>query len=91
MKKLFITVVAVLLGASMAFAQDLKKVQEITEKLGAEDTDLETSIKLYEEGIALVRKLEKQLSEAKRKVEIVSGSAADGLTVEPLEEDKTNG
>ena len=75
----------------MAFAHDLKKVQEITEKLGAEDTDLETSIKLYEEGIALVRKLEKQLTEAKRKVEIVSGSAADGLTVEPLEEDKTNG
>ena len=75
----------------MAFAQDLKKVQEITEKRGGEDTDLETSRKRKEEGIALGRKREKQLCGAKRKVEIVSGSAADGLSVEPLEEDKANG
>ena len=75
----------------MAFAQDLKKIQEITEKLGEEETDLETSIKLYEEGITLVKKLEKQLAEAKRKVEVVTGSAADGLTATPLEETKDNG
>ena len=74
----------------MAFAQDLKKIQEITEKLGEEETDLETSIKLYEEGITLVKKLEKQLAEAKRKVEVVTGSAADGLTVTPMEKEKDN-
>ncbi len=75
----------------MTFAQDLKKVQEITGKLEEEETDLETSIKLYEEGIALIKKLEKQLSEAKRKVEIVNGDASEGIALEPFEEEKENG
>jgi exodeoxyribonuclease VII small subunit len=65
----------------MAFATDLKRVQEITKKLNDQGTDLEESIALYEEGIKLVKGLEKQLDEAKRKVEIASGSIADGVSV----------
>jgi len=64
----------------MAFATDLKRVQDITEKLNNQGTDLEESIKLYEEGMKLVKGLEKQLDAAKRKVEIASGSIAEGVT-----------
>lgn len=74
----------------MAFADDLKKVQELTEKLSSQDTSLEDSIKYYEQGVGLVTKLEKQLKEAKRKVEIVSGSAADGIAVEEVEDADAN-
>lgn len=70
----------------MTFEEDLKKMQEITEKLGRSDTGLEESLKLYEEGMTLVKKLEKQLGEAKRKVEILSGDAASGIDVRPMGE-----
>jgi exodeoxyribonuclease VII small subunit len=71
----------------MGFQSDLQKVQEITEKLSNQSTDLDESIKLYEEGIALVKKLEKQLTDAKRKVETVTGSVADGLYVTEVPDD----
>lgn len=69
----------------MGFQSDLQKVQEITEKLNSQGTDLDESIKLYEEGVTLVKKLEKQLAEAKRKVEIATGSASEGVTFSPLD------
>lgn len=70
----------------MAFAEDLQKVQEITQKLGDEHTGLEQSIRYYEQGMALVKKLEQQLEAAKRKVETISGSAEEGLVSEPMED-----
>jgi exodeoxyribonuclease VII small subunit len=72
----------------MAFATDLKRVEEITEKLNGQGVDLEESVKLYEEGIKLVKSLEKQLDDAKRKVEIESGSIADGVTLTEVDETK---
>jgi exodeoxyribonuclease VII small subunit len=72
----------------MAFATDLKRVEEITEKLNGQGVDLEESVKLYEEGIKLVKSLEKQLDDAKRKVEIASGSIADGVTLTEVDETK---
>jgi len=53
----------------LSFTQSLKKLKEITEKLDKGDLELETALKLYEEGIALHKKCITKLSSAKLKFE----------------------
>lgn len=61
----------------MSFEKDLKRLEEITNKLKAEDTGLEESITLFEEASDLSKKLNDTLSQIKRKVEVVSTKADD--------------
>ncbi|WP_320127427.1 exodeoxyribonuclease VII small subunit [uncultured Sphaerochaeta sp.] len=65
----------------MSFESDVSRIEEIARKLNASDTSLEESLTLFEEGMDLSRKLEKSLSEAKRKVEIVLGENPDNAEI----------
>ena len=56
----------------MSFESDLKKLEELTEKLRDENTGLEESLKIYEEATLLTKRLNKTLEETKRKIEEVS-------------------
>ena len=67
----------------MSFETDLKKLEELTEKLRSEDTGLEESIRIYEEAIQLTKKLNATLEDVKRKIEEVS---RDGVVTERSEE-----
>lgn len=67
----------------MSFETDLKRLEEITELLRADETGLEESLKLYEEASALNKKLTKTLEEVRRRIETVS---SDGITEELKEE-----
>ncbi len=67
----------------MSFETDLKRLEEITELLKADETGLEESLKLYEEASALNKKLTKTLEEVRRRIETVS---SDGITEEVKEE-----
>lgn len=51
-----------------SFEQQLTRLNEIVQKLDAEDTPLEESMKLYEEGIVIVEKCVTYLSEARQKI-----------------------
>lgn len=46
----------------LKFEDQMKKLQEIVDKLEKEDIDLDESIHLYEEGLQLAKDLKKQLS-----------------------------
>ena len=50
------------------FEEKLKKLEEIVEKLASPELELDTSLKLFEEGVKLVRELNKELNDAKGKV-----------------------
>lgn len=50
------------------FEAMLKRLQEISEELERDDTGLENSIKLYEEGIKLSKACAKKLEEAELKI-----------------------
>ena len=50
------------------FEVKLKKLEEIVDKLESEDTPLEDSIKLFQEGKKLSDKCMKQLTEVEQKV-----------------------
>lgn len=67
----------------MSFETDLKRLEEITELLKADETGLEESLELYEEASALNKKLTKTLEEVRRRIETVS---SDGITEELKEE-----
>ena len=67
----------------MSFESDLKRLEDISEKLKDDATGLEESLKLYEAS-ALNKKLTKTLEDVKRRIEAVS---ADGSVSEVKEEE----
>lgn len=50
------------------FETSIKRLEDIVSKLGAGNLDLDTSIKSFEEGVALVKECQKIISEAELKV-----------------------
>ena len=63
------------------FQESLKKLEKIVEKLEDGNVNLDDSIKSFEEGVALVKECQKQLSEAEIKIQTL---LEDG-NVEPTE------
>ncbi len=57
------------------FEEAMKRLEEIVRTLESGKAPLDESIKLYEEGVALVGKANKLLSEAKQKLITASGEA----------------
>jgi exodeoxyribonuclease VII small subunit len=55
----------------MNFEDNLKRMEEIAALLRNSNTSLEESLKLFEEGMDLSKKLESGLEQAKRKIEKV--------------------
>ena len=51
------------------FEKQLSRLEEIVEQLESEQTDLDVSVKLFEEGILLSKDLSKKLETVKFKVE----------------------
>lgn len=55
-----------------SFEELLRKLEQITEKLEKEDCmSLEESMNLFEEGIAISKKCNKQIEEAEKKISIL--------------------
>jgi len=65
----------------MSFETDVSRIEEIAQKLNASDTSLEDSLALFEEGMLLSKELEKILSEAKSRVEIVLGDEKESAEI----------
>ncbi|MCR5095332.1 MAG: exodeoxyribonuclease VII small subunit [Erysipelotrichaceae bacterium] len=57
------------MAKELTFEQQMKKLQDIVDKLESGDVDLDTSIKLYEDGLKLSKELKKQLLVFEDKIE----------------------
>ena len=66
------------------FENKLKRLEEIVAKLEEEQTDLDTSVKLFEEGITLSKEMAEKLQEVKFKVTALKKKGAALLT-EPFD------
>lgn len=66
----------------MSFERDMARMEEITNRLQDNSVPLEESIKLFEEGVGIARRVEKELTEIERKVEILT-SPVDGTDPNP--------
>ncbi|MBQ7153187.1 MAG: exodeoxyribonuclease VII small subunit [Clostridia bacterium] len=53
------------------FEQSLERLEEITKLLEAEKTPLDESLKLYEEGITLVRACRAYLEQAEQRIKVI--------------------
>ncbi len=61
----------------MDWEKKLERMGEITTLLKDENTSLESSIKLLEEGVAISKEVESHLNEAEQKVEKIINSIDD--------------
>ena len=57
------------MAKELSFEQQMKKLQDIVEKLEEGNVELDESIKLYEEGLKLSKELKKQLSVFEEKID----------------------
>ena len=58
----------------MKFEQQMKKLQDIVEKLEKGDVELDESIRLYEEGLKLSKALKEQLDGFEKKIAELNGN-----------------
>ena len=68
----------------ITFEKQLARLEEIVEKLEAEQTDLDASVKLFEEGITLSKDLAQKLETVKFKVNELKKKGAQ-LVVTPFD------
>jgi exodeoxyribonuclease VII small subunit len=54
------------------FETAVERLEEITDLLEAGETSLEDSIKLYTEGLEIARWCDEQLSEAEKKIKVIT-------------------
>jgi exodeoxyribonuclease VII small subunit len=67
------------------FDSGLKKLEGIVQKLDAGDLSLEDSLKVFEEGIELVRLLAGKLDEAEKKIETLTQVGDGSITIEEFD------
>jgi len=69
-----------------SFEQDLERLESIVTALEEGGLPLDDSLKRFEEGIKLARRCEKTLSEAEKKIEILTKNAQGNLEAAPFDE-----
>jgi len=72
---------------SGSFEEDLSRLEEIVTALEAGKLPLDESLRQFEAGVGLVRKCEKTLNDAERKIEILMRGMDGGIVAEPFDED----
>ena len=72
--------------AEPKFEKDIEKLEQIVEALETGGLSLDDALKRFEEGVKLARRCEKALSEAERKIEILTKNAEGELVAEPFQE-----
>ena len=71
----------------MTFEQKLTRMEEIAKALSDPDTDLQSAVSLYEDGMKLAKEVDDELSKIERRIEIVTsrpGESQDGVMTEPF-------
>jgi exodeoxyribonuclease VII small subunit len=71
--------------AEKKFEDAMERLEQIVEKLEGGDLTLEESLKIFEEGMKLVRFCSKKLEEAEQKVNLLVKESGGALTQQPFE------
>ncbi len=69
-----------------SFEKNLKRLEAIVERMEGEELDLEQSLKIFEEGVALAESCSARLDEAEKKVTLLIKDKQGALAQEPFEE-----
>lgn len=74
----------------MTFGSIMRRLEEITSALEKQDLELEEGLKLFEEGVGLVREARRRLAEAGARVEKLIGSLEEELVTEDFRVEESN-
>lgn len=69
----------------------LKRLADIVKQLEQNDAPLEEALKLFEEGVSITRACHTKLSEAERRIEVLSRVTAQGIETKPFPGGNQNG
>jgi exodeoxyribonuclease VII small subunit len=67
------------------FAAELEQLEDIVRRLEGEELDLDEALRLFEDGVARLRRVREQLAAAEVRVRQVLGERGGALRVEPLD------
>ncbi len=71
--------------AEPSLEESLKRLSDIVRLLEQNDTPLEESLKMFEEGVALARKGHERLNDVERRIEILTKVSSDSVETKPYE------
>ncbi|MDI6875034.1 MAG: exodeoxyribonuclease VII small subunit [Actinomycetota bacterium] len=74
----------------MTFGGIMRRLEEIASALEKQDLELEEGLKLFEEGVGLVREARRRLTEAGARVEKLIGSLEEELSTEEFRVEENN-
>jgi exodeoxyribonuclease VII small subunit len=74
--------------SDIKFEDALGRLEQIVDQLESGDLALESSLKVFEEGVALARRCAKYLEEAEKRIELLTKDEGGLLKTEPFEWDK---
>ena len=74
--------------SDIKFEDALGRLEQIVDQLESGDLPLESSLKVFEEGVALARRCAKYLEEAEKRIELLTKDESGLLKAEPFEWDK---
>lgn len=75
------------LPKNLSFEKALERLQEIVAEMEDPEKGLETSLELFEEGVALSRFCRSRIDEIQKRVEVVLKETPEGLVTGPLDEE----
>jgi len=75
------------LPKNLSFEKALERLQEIVAEMEDPEKGLETSLGLFEEGVALSRFCRSRIDEIQKRVEVVLKETPEGLATGPLDEE----
>jgi exodeoxyribonuclease VII small subunit len=73
----------------LSFEAGLKELEDIVTKMEAGQVSLDDAVSLYERGMALQKRCQKQLEDARLRIEKIAVNSEGGLTLEPFEDVET--
>ena len=73
------------LDETMKLEDAMRRLEQVVKALDEEQGDLEKSLKLYEEGVALVRLCHERLNDAERTVRMLKMSSDGEITEEKFD------
>jgi len=73
------------MSEEMKFEKAMEKLEKIVEALEEGNLPLEDALKKYEEGVKLSRMCQKRLTQAEKKIEVLTKSVDGSLSKEPFE------
>lgn len=73
--------------ATPSFEKDLEKLESVVAALEEGSLSLDDSLKRFEEGIKLYKRCQKALTEAEKKIEVLTKNSVGELEAEPFDEE----